>query len=45
MKRLLAFLRRHPLVWIVPVLTYGTVLIWFLTKLKDAPQDAFIYRF
>ncbi len=45
MRRLLAFLWRHPLIWIVPVLTYGVLLVWLVRKLADAPQDAFIYRF
>ncbi len=44
MRRVFRFLRRHPLVWIVPVLVYGVLLIYLLTKLAHAPQDAFIYR-
>lgn len=44
MRRLRAFLWRHPLVWLVPLLTYGVLLVYLLTKLADAPQDAFIYR-
>jgi len=43
-RRLLHFLWRHPLVWLVPLLTYGVLLVYILTKLADAPQDAFIYR-
>jgi len=44
MRRLLRFLWRHPLVWLVPVLTYGVLLVYLLTKLASAPQDAFMYR-
>ena len=44
MRGLLRFLWRHPLVWLVPVLTYGVLLVYLLTKLSQAPQDAFIYR-
>ena len=44
MRRLLSFLRRHPLIWLVPLLTYGVLLVYLVSKLQDAPQDAFIYR-
>jgi len=44
MRSLRRFLWRHPLVWIVPLVTYSVLLAYLLTKLASAPQDAFIYR-
>jgi len=40
---LLSFLWRHPLVWLVPLLTYGLLFAWIATKTASAPHDAFIY--
>lgn len=44
MRRVFGYLKRHPLVWIVPVLVYGVLIAYLVTKLASAPTDAFIYR-
>ena len=41
--RLLGWLRRHPLVWLVPLLFYLLVFAYLAVKMADAPQTEFIY--
>jgi hypothetical protein len=44
MKRALSFLWRHPLIWLVPLLVYGLLAGYLLSKTAESPQDAFIYK-
>lgn len=43
MRRVLGFLRRHPLVWIIPLATYAFLIGYVAVKLARAPETEFIY--
>lgn len=44
MSRLLEYLKRHPMVWIVPVFFLTVVLGVLAWKLARTPDSPFIYR-
>ena len=43
MKGLLGYLREHPLVWIVPLLVIGVLVVGLAWKLAHTPSSPFIY--
>ncbi len=44
LKALFEYLRRHPLVWIVPVTFFVLVLGLLAWKIAHTPESPFVYR-
>ncbi len=47
MKSLLHWFQEHPLVWVIPIASFGVLLVftWYLTgEIESAPNVPFTYR-
>ena len=42
-RRALAWLRAHPLVWLIPLAFWTALFLFVLLKLSTAPETEFIY--
>ena len=39
----LRFLRQHPWRWLLPLLTFGLLLVWLAWQAADVPSVPFVY--